>query len=49
MSEPSNRISCGLRDRTRVSVDQCREVKWWNKAFGLPLAQSSIQQGSPCL
>ena len=35
MAQPSNHISRGPRDRTRVDVDQLWEVQWWSKGFGI--------------
>ena len=35
MAQPTNHISRGPRDRTRVDVDQLWEVQWWSKGFGV--------------
>lgn len=35
MAQPTNHISRGPRDRSRVDVDQLWEVQWWSRGFGV--------------
>lgn len=49
MAEPSNHISRGPSDRTRVDVDQLWEVQWWSKGFGVTTKEliAAVQEVGP--